>query len=142
MAIQIKGMRTKYFLVSTAAVEVGAGLMLAILPKVAIVGLLGVTPITSSTLTISRIAGAALFSLGTASWLSRDDDGSHAATGLIAALLLYNSIAMVLLIFTGIVSEEVGLLLWPGSFLHAVLLGWSIMCLLRIRQRDPSKNCD
>ena len=41
---------------------------------------------------VARIAGAALLSLGVACWLARKDDRSPAATAIIAATLLYNSL--------------------------------------------------
>jgi hypothetical protein len=41
---------------------------------------------TPAALTVGRVAGAALLSLGVACWLAREDEQSRATRGLIAAL--------------------------------------------------------
>jgi hypothetical protein len=122
-------MRTRNFLIVTAAVEVGAGLAMAIAPAVSVGMLLGSTPVASEVMIVGRITGAALFSLGIACWLAKDDERSPAATGLIVALLFYNTGAVAILANTGFVSERVGFILWPGVILHSALAAWCIACL-------------
>ncbi len=129
-------MRTRYFLIVTAAVEVGAGLALAIAPAVSVGLLLGSTPLASEVPIVGRITGAALITLGVASWLARDDERSPAARGLIVALLFYNAAAVAILAHTGFVSERVGFILWPGVILHTALAAWCIDCLTA-RPRTP-----
>ena len=124
-------MRTKYFFMVTAAVELGAGLALAIRPSMATSLLLGATRLTPEAMTIGRIAGAALSSLGIACWLAREDERGRAATGLVAAMFAYNTGAIAILSYTGIVSERVGVIVWPGVVLHTTLAAWCIACLRR-----------
>jgi hypothetical protein len=75
------------------------------------------------------VAGAAVFALGVACWLAHHEVQSRAATGVIAAMLLYNTAAAVLLASAGIASSLVGIGLWPAVVLHAVLAMWCIACL-------------
>ncbi|MGP0065134.1 MAG: hypothetical protein ACLQGP_16240 [Isosphaeraceae bacterium] len=127
-------MHSRYLLIVTAAVEIGAGLPLAIWPSGPVALLTGSTSSAIEAMTIGRIAGAALISLGTACWLSRNDDRSLAARGLIAALLVYNTGAIAILTDTGIVSERVGVAVWPGVLLHTALACWCIACLRTSRR--------
>jgi hypothetical protein len=76
---------------------------------------------TNVGMTLGRLAGAALFSLGAACWLARNDEHTRAARGLIASMLLYNTAAVALLGYTGMVSERFGVGLWPGVLLHMAL---------------------
>jgi hypothetical protein len=114
-------------------VEVGTGLALAIAPSV-LVALLLASPISTALgMTVARIAGAALCSLGTACWLVRDDERSRAATGLIVSMLLYNTAAVALLGYAGMVSGLAGVALWPGVLLRVALAAWCIAFLGRSR---------
>jgi hypothetical protein len=122
-------MRAKYLFIVTALVEVGAGLALAIAPS-ALVALLLASPLSTTVgITVGRIAGAALFALGTACWMAQYDARSGAATGLIVSMLLYNTAVVALLGFAGLVSGLAGLGLWPGVLLHVALAAWCIACL-------------
>jgi len=117
------------FLVATAFVEFGAGLLLLSVPSFPLSLLLGVSQAASEMLVLARIAGAALLSLGVACWLARKDDQSRAATGLIAAMLLYNVTVAALLAFAGIIDGMRGVALWPGVALHAAMAVWCIACM-------------
>ena len=122
-------MRPKYLFIVTAMVEVGTGLALAIAPSVLVALLLASPLSTTVEMTVGRVAGAALFSLGAACWLARDDERSRAATGLIVSMLLYNTAAVALLGYAGMVSGVAGVGLWPGVLLHVALAAWCIACL-------------
>jgi hypothetical protein len=127
-------MRAKYLFVVTAIVELGAGMALAIAPSM-VVALLLASPLSTTVgMTVGRIAGAALSALGGACWLAKDDERSRAATGLIVSMLLYNTAAVALVGYAGMVSGLAGVGLWPGVLLHAVLAGWCIGCL-RVSRR-------
>ncbi len=122
-------MRAKPLFIVTAVVEVVTGVALAIAPSVPVALLLGSPLSTTVGITIGRVAGAALFSLGAACWLARNDEHSSAATGLIVSMLLYNSAAVALLGYAGTVSKLFGVGLWPGVVLHVALAAWCIACL-------------
>jgi hypothetical protein len=122
-------MNTRTFFVVTALVEAGAGAALAASPSAAAAFVFGSPLSTAEGVAVGRIAGAALFALGAACWLSRDDAESRSATGLLRAMLLYNGAAAAVLAHAGIVSGLFGLALWPGLILHATLSVWCIACL-------------
>jgi hypothetical protein len=121
-------------LIVTAFVEVAAGSALAVWPSGPVALLLGAALDTPAAVTVARIAGAALLSLGLACWLAHYDARSRAATGLVAALLLYNAAAVTLLGFARLGAGLNGILLWPAVVLHAALAAWCIACL---RDRLP-----
>jgi hypothetical protein len=122
-------MKPKPLFIVTAVIEAGAGLALVGWPSLTVALLLGSSLETPIGLTVARVAGAALFSLGAACWFARHDEQSRAATGLIAAMLLYNSAAVALLGAAGIGSGLVGIGVWPAVVLHAALAVWCLMCL-------------
>jgi hypothetical protein len=86
----------KRLLIVTMVMEVGAGMALLCCPSATVALLLGSPLDTPATLTLGRVAGAALFALGVACWLASGDAESRAARGLVAAMLLYNLAAVAL----------------------------------------------
>jgi hypothetical protein len=116
-------------LIVTAFVETPIGLMLLLSPALVVAFLLGASLDAPAALVLARTAGAALLSLGGACWLARDDGPSRARRGLVAAMLLYNSIAVAILTSAGAGVRLVGVLMWPAVAVHAVLAVWCIACL-------------
>jgi multisubunit Na+/H+ antiporter MnhG subunit len=115
----------------TAVIEVGAGLALLGFPSAVAIVLLGTPLETSAALTVARVGGAGLLALGVACWFARSDMQSHAAIGLVAAMLLYNAAAVAVLAYAGIWLGLHGALLWPAVFLHAAMAVWCAACFLR-----------
>jgi hypothetical protein len=118
-------------LIVTAVIETGAGVGLICCPSASSVQLLGSPLDTLATLTLGRVAGAALFALGIACWLAQYDAQSCAARGLVSAMVLYNLGAVVILATAGVRSQPVGTALWPAVLLHSAMAVWCLMCLLR-----------
>jgi hypothetical protein len=117
-------MSAKKLLIVTALVEAPVGLLLLTAPGV-VVGLLLGAPIAEPvTPVLARIAGAALLALGVASWTAREEGASRAGRGLIAALLLYNAVAVAVLAGAGAGQGLAGILMWPTVALHAGLALW------------------
>ena len=52
---------------------------------------------------IGRVAGAGVLGLSVASWLVRGDSGARSQFGLLTGLLIYNAVAVVLLVVAGAV---------------------------------------
>jgi hypothetical protein len=78
---------------------------------------------------IARLAGAALFSIGVASWMAAADPSTTAQSGLLAGIFIYNAAVAVLLAYAGMVLNMTGLLLWPAAAMHSVLAVWCFVCL-------------
>jgi len=123
-----KGPTMKPLLSATAVIEVGAGLALLVLPSAVVWLLLGAALETPAGLTVARVAGGGLLSLGVACWFARQD-GGRPVTGLVRAMLLYNIVAVAILAGAGISSEVVGVALWPAVVLHTAMAVWCVACL-------------
>ena len=128
----------KSLLIVTAAVETATGLALLGLPLLVVSLLLGGSLDTPAALIVARVTGAALLSLGVACWLARNDQQSRAATGLIAALLLYNTVIVAVLVYAGIGAGLSGLGLWPVVVLHVALAVWCVACLRTDRMQQST----
>jgi hypothetical protein len=115
----------------TALIEAATGLGLIAVPSVVVRLLLGSPLQTSAAVTLGRVAGAALLSLGVACWLARGDVQSRAARGLVAAMLLYNVGTVAVLTFASIGFGLQGVALWPAVVLHAAMAVWCIAFLRR-----------
>lgn len=112
---------------ATAVIEAGAGFALLIFPSNAARLLLGVPLDAAEVLTVARIGGMALLTLGAAFWLARGDSQSRASKGMIFAMVLYNLGAAFVLGAFGIGSRRVGVALWPAVVLHTAMTAWCIM---------------
>ena len=112
-----------------AFAETSVGVTLLVSPSVVAGMLLGASLDGTPALIVGRIAGAALLALGSACWLARDDGPNRAQRGLVAAMLLYNCIAVVVLASAGAGMRLAGVLLWPAVALHAGIAVWCIVCL-------------
>ncbi len=122
-------MHRRYFFLATALIEAGAGLLLLLIPVVALVVLFGVPQAAAEVSVVLRIAGAALLALGVACWLARNDAMSRAATALIGAMLLYNTSVAAILVFAALVDGLHGIALWPGVALHIGMAVWCLVCI-------------
>jgi hypothetical protein len=122
-------MVAKTLLIVTALAETATGSMLLVSPTLVVALLLGASLDPPAALVVARMAGAALLALGCACWLARDDGPSRARRGLVAAMLLYNSVAVAVLANAGAGARLVGVLTWLAVALHAALAVWCIACL-------------
>jgi hypothetical protein len=112
--------RTALFAV-TAAMEVGAGLVLLVAPALAI-GLLFGDSANQTAVAVGRLAGIALTAIGTACWWARRDVASAASRGLVCGLLLYNAGVAVLVLSGGLGPTTP--LLWAAVVAHTVMAVW------------------
>jgi hypothetical protein len=122
-------MVAKKLLIVTALAETATGVMLLVSPTLVVGFLLGATLDAPAALVVARMAGAALLSLGCACWLVSNDGPNGAVRGLVAAMLLYNGVAVAVLANAGAGATLVGVLTWPAVALHAALAVWCIACL-------------
>jgi hypothetical protein len=125
---------------ATAVIEAGAGAALLSFPSNAAKLLLGAPLDTPEALTVARIGGMALLTLGAAFWLARGDSQSRASKGLIAAMVLYNLGAALILGAVGIGSQRVGEVLWPAVVLHTSMTAWCIICVRFLSRAEEREN--
>lgn len=116
--------------IATAVIEIGAGLALAIAPALAVRLLLD-APLDAPGTLVGRVAGAALFALGTACWIARNDKAGRA--GLFVGIFIYNVAVLALLVYAGLGLELAGLGLWPTVALHSVMAAWCGVAAIRRR---------
>ena len=119
----------KLLLSVTAIVEAGAGLTLLLLPIVATSALLGTPLDTPIGLVAARIAGAALVALAIACWQARNGERGKPATGVVEAMLFYNFVAAMVLVYAGIRLDLRSAMLWPAIVLH---VGLGVGCLTNL----------
>jgi len=121
----------KKLLIVTALIELTTGLLLIPFPSVMATILFG-SPIDSPVaLTIARVAGVALISLGTAFWLGRDEKQGKALKGLVTAMTIYNIGVIIVFIYGAIILGLSGIGIWPVVSVHLAMAVWCIMSLLK-----------
>jgi hypothetical protein len=111
---------------------------LLLIPTVAASALLGVPLNTPDGLVTARIAGAALIALAIACWQARNGERGSPATGVVQAMLFYNFVAAIVLVYAGIRLDLRSTMLWPAIVLH---LGLGVGCLTNLwftRRKLPS----
>ena len=120
----------KNLLATTAVLEFGTGLMLVAIPSVLATLLLGAQLDTPVGLTVARVGGFALLTIGTACWVARLDSHSPVARGLAGAMMIYNAGSVAILVYAGLVLRLLGIGLWPVVVVHAAMTAWCIASLL------------
>jgi hypothetical protein len=121
----------KNLFTTTAVIEVGGGVVMVALPSLPATLLLGSSLDSPVGLTVARVLGVALLSLGVACWLARHDGQSRAARGLAGAMVFYNIAVFTVLVYAGIRLGLSGSGLWPAVLLHAVMTVWCFNSLLK-----------
>ena len=121
----------KSLLLTTTAIEAGAGLALLGAPS-RFAQLLFAAPLEGAVaLTVARVGGMGLLTLAVAAWFASHDSQSCAARGLASAMALYNIGAALILGAAGMRSAPIGIALWPIVALHAGMAVWCVAQLLR-----------
>jgi hypothetical protein len=121
----------KHLLVVSALLEAATGIGLFLSPSLIVNILLGADLGTAGAVTIARVAGASLVALGLACWRASHDTPSHAARGVVVAMLLYNGATVAVLLHAVI---GLGLLTagtWLAAGLHAAMAVWCVAVLRR-----------
>jgi hypothetical protein len=114
----------KKLLTITAIIEAATGVGLLAAPAVLAQLLLGGTLDGPVALTVARVGGAGLLTIGVACWLSRND-----GRALVGAMLLYNIAAVAILGYAAVGLALSGIGLWPAIGLHTALAAWCVAAL-------------
>jgi hypothetical protein len=88
---------------------------------------------------VRRIAGAANLGIGLVSWLMRNDTSQASQRSLITGITVYTIAAAVLLVFAGVSSNMVGIMLWPGVIFHTALAVGCFACLTGLSLIAPTQ---
>ena len=120
----------KRLLTVTAVFEAGAGVALIALPSATAMLLIGAPLSEPVALSVARVGGTGLLALAVACWCAHADGQSRAASGLVAAMLLYNLGTTVILGTAGLQSTSAGVALWPAVALHIAMTVWCVVRLL------------
>ena len=126
----------KKLLVVTAVIEIAVGLALLAVPAWLTPILLGGLLDTPAAAVVARLAGAALLSLGVACSFGSRDAQSRAAAGIVAAMLVYNFAAVVLILSARFCAGMTGVGLLPAAALHTALAVWCVACLWKAGKTD------
>lgn len=111
-------MSWKVLLLSVAAAVEGAtGFALIVVPHL-VSRLLFAADLVAAGTAIARVAGIALLSFSLGCWLDRRR--ADAETSALVPMLAYNILVTPFLIYLGMGSELIGILLWPAVAIHAV----------------------
>jgi hypothetical protein len=102
-------------LMLAALAEGSTGAILLAHPTI-VVRLLFKSEVVGAGAIMSRLAGIALIGLGAACWPGVDNRPAF------HGMVTYSVLAMSYLIYIGVGGEGVGLLLWPGVVVHAILI--------------------
>ena len=114
----------KRLLAITAVIEAGTGFGLLVVPSMITQVLLGATLDTPVAMTVARVGGAGLITIGVACWLARND-----GRALVVAMLFYNVAAVAILTYAAVSLALSGIGLWPAIGLHTALAGWCAAAL-------------
>jgi hypothetical protein len=115
-----------------AILEAATGLALVLQPS--LVGqLLFGDGVAGAGMALARVGGFALLALGVACWPAREAESGLGRSA--QAMLTYSLPVMIYLVYLGIVTHLMGVLLWPGVVAHAV---W--MLLLVAAWRNDRQN--
>lgn len=123
-------MTIRRLLLVKSALEAFVGLMLLVCPGVVVSLLLGASLEGAVVGIVARVAGSALFAIGIACGLARNESESKAARGIIAALLIYDLAMIGILLSARFALGISGIGLWPAVILHAGLGAGSLYCLI------------
>lgn len=115
----------------TSIIESATGLVLIVLPSLLTKLLFASKLDTPVTLTVARVAGAAILALAAACWFARNDGQNPAARGIVRAMLLYNIAIALVLIYAALDLSLSGIGLWPVVLIHMAMSVWCIINLLK-----------
>jgi hypothetical protein len=118
------------FLLVSAVMEVGAGLVLLLVPALVIGPLFGVSG-SGAGVAIGRLAGASLLSLGAACWWARHDAASAGSRALVSGMLIYNAAVVALVLSASF--GPLGAPLLALAVLHGAMALWCVWLLRVVR---------
>jgi hypothetical protein len=114
-----KGANAVRWIVVGAAVEAAATSLVLILSPSLFGWLILGAELSEAGQALGRLTGIVLLALGLACWPA--PPAAIQSTSAVRALLIYNLLATIYLLYLGVGGKLVGMLLWPAVALHAIL---------------------
>lgn len=115
---------SRSLLIVTAVAEAATGAAMVAAPAALASLLLGASLDSSGAMTVARVAGVAMLSLGLACWLARDEGRARAGRAVVTAMLLYNVAVAAILVHGRLALGLDGIALWPAALAHMALAAW------------------
>jgi len=128
---------TKLLLTTSAILELPVGLALLLAPSWTASTLLGASLEAPIALTVARLCGAGLLSLGVVCAMARRHAADSAASAVTAGLLIYNLGAAGVLAHSALANGLTTLFTWPITILHAAMAAWCAACLASVLRAAP-----
>ncbi len=113
-------LKTRFVVPVAAAVEVATGLSILIAPGLFVLLILGVA-VDQPGVVVARVCGFALLSFGLACWPEKQASIGGRGLAPVRALLTYNALLTIYLVYLRILGGYHGVLLVPALILHLVL---------------------
>jgi len=131
--------KASLLLLVTGVVEVTVGIGFLLTPGVVLVVLPGIEHAPTEMLFVGRITGAAILGIGLVSWLMRNDTSQALQRSLITGITVYTIAAAALLVFAGVSSNRIGIMLRPGAVYHTAPAVWCFACLAGSPPAEPTQ---
>ena len=108
----------KLLLQVTGVLEAATGLALLVAPSMVLELLFRTALIEAAGLTVGRVAGVALLTLGIVCWLARKQAAGGGGKDAVTAMLIYNVGVVAVLVFAWSDLTPVGIAFWPVVLAH------------------------
>ena len=123
------GKSMKLLFLITALAEGATGLALLAVPAQVVALLLGAPIEIPAAITVARLAGVALLSIGILCAVAVRMYSGEMSAALAIGLAAYNVLAAVVLAHARIVLGLTSVLLWPAVLMHVAMAGWCAVCV-------------
>lgn len=127
-----KEMNVRLLLEVITYIYVLTGVALVVFPAFVTGAVLGVSLTEPAALVVSRVAGTALLSLGIISWMVASEGRSKPGKSLVTGLAIYNTLIMMVMVYTITLQDFTSAGLWIVILLHALLAGWCIRTAINL----------
>ena len=128
-----KEMNVKLLLEVMAFINVIAGLALIGIPVFLSGAVLGFPISEPGAIVVSRVAGAAILSLGIVCWMLISEARSRTGKSLVTGMAVFNTLLMLVMVYAITIQNISSPGLWVVVLVYSVLAGWCIRTAINMR---------